>query len=63
MYTSTRKAIGAFLRPLSALLLALLVKVATHSPCAAVLGRAPIIGLFLPARLRSLKCSRAFFSG
>jgi hypothetical protein len=45
MYTPTGKAIGAFLRPLSALLLALLVKAATHSiPCAAELGRALIIG-------------------
>jgi len=45
MYTATRKAIGAFLRPLSALLIALLVKAATQSiPCAAVLGRVPIIG-------------------
>jgi hypothetical protein len=45
MYTPTGKAIGAFLRPLSALLLALLVTAATHSiSCAAVLGRAPIIG-------------------
>jgi hypothetical protein len=45
MYTPTGKAIGAFSRPLSALLLGLLVKAATHSiPCAAVLGRAPIIG-------------------
>jgi hypothetical protein len=45
MCTPTGKACGAFLRPLSALLLALLVKAATHSiPCAAVLGRAPIIG-------------------
>lgn len=45
MYTPTGKAIGAFLRPLSALWLALRVKAATHSiPCAAGLGRAPIIG-------------------
>ena len=45
MCTPTGKAIGAFLRPLSARLLTLLVKAATHSiSCAAVLGRAPIIG-------------------
>jgi len=45
MYTPTGKAICAFLKPLSALSLALLVKAATHSiPCAAVLGRALITG-------------------
>jgi len=45
MYTPTGRAIGAFLRPLSALLLALLVKAATQSISgAAVLGQAPIIG-------------------
>ena len=45
MYTPTGKAVCAFLKPLSALLLALQVKAATHSiPCAVVLGRALITG-------------------
>ena len=64
MYTPTRKAIGAFLRPLRALLLALLV----FQGCKALnrlCGSAAeyrSLGLFLPTRLRSLKYSGAFFS-
>jgi hypothetical protein len=61
MYTPTRKAIGAFLRPLSALLLALLVKAATHLiPGAAVLGRAPIIGSLSASTIRFAEVQQGF---
>lgn len=61
MYTPTRKAIGAFLRPLSALLPALLVQAATHSiPRAAVLGRAPIIGSLSASTITSAEVQPGF---
>ena len=53
MYATTRKAMGAFLRPLSsAELPCLSAKAATHSiPGAAVLVRAPIIGSVSAGRI------------
>jgi hypothetical protein len=61
MYTPTGKAIGAFLRPLSALLIALLVKAATQSiPCAAVLGRAPIIGSLSASKITFAEVQQGF---
>ncbi len=62
MYATTRKAMGAFLRPLSsAELPCLSSKAATHSiSCAAVLVRAAIIESLSPGRITfaEVLCSR-----
>jgi hypothetical protein len=65
MYATTRKAMSAFLRPLSALLncLVCLPRLRrTQSLVRQCSSERRSSGLFLPAGLRSLRCSRAFFS-
>jgi hypothetical protein len=62
MYTPTGRAIGAFLRPLSALLLSLPVKAATPSISgAAVLGQAPIIGSLSARAITFAEVQQGFF--
>src|SRR5216684_8006971 len=65
MYATTRKAMGAFLRPRSTLLdcLVCLPRLRrTQSLVRQCSSERRSLSLFLPAGLRSLRCSRALFS-
>jgi len=65
MYATTRKAMGAFLRPLSsAELPCLSSKAATYSiSCAAVLVRAPIIESLSAGRITFAEVQQGFLLG
>jgi hypothetical protein len=65
MYATTRKAMGAFLRPLSALLncLVCLPRLTLSIPCAVVLVRAPIIGSVSAGRITFAEVQQRFLLG